>query len=168
MNPRALLDRKLLIISALFVLFVFVLETFVFKTYRTFIFKAFTIEEFQSTSARFYETFFVCFISACFLLLLFVYLSLASAKILRIFYFAFFALANFYEYTYQNLPGNVKGQRDTAYMLITLAITFATCGLTFPLPMAVGIYGMVMAIIAGIAANKGEMYRYPYTFRLIN
>lgn len=54
------------------------------------------------------------------------------------------------------------------YMLITLAITFATCGLTFPLPMAVGIYGMVMAIIAGIAANKGDLYRYPYTFRLIN
>jgi len=119
MNPRALLDRKLLIISALFVLFVFVLETCVFKTYRTFIFKAFTIEEFQSTSARFYETFFVCFISACFLLLLFVYLSLASAKILRIFYFAFFALANFYEYTYQNLFGRFSSVQDLSLAFLT-------------------------------------------------
>jgi hypothetical protein len=53
------------------------------------------------------------------------------------------------------------------YMLIALAVTFATCGIGFPLPMAVGIYGMVMCIIAGIKANKGELYEYPYTFRLI-
>jgi uncharacterized Tic20 family protein len=53
------------------------------------------------------------------------------------------------------------------YMLIALAITFATCGMGIPLPLAVGVYGMVMCIIAGIKANQGEMYQYPLTFRLI-
>jgi uncharacterized Tic20 family protein len=53
------------------------------------------------------------------------------------------------------------------YMLIALAITFATCGMGIPLPLAVGVYGMVMCIISGIKANQGEMYQYPLTFRLI-
>ena len=31
----------------------------------------------------------------------------------------------------------------------------------------VAVFGLVMTIIAGIAANKGEWYRYPFTIRLI-
>ena len=43
------------------------------------------------------------------------------ARIAMILFFGFSLLAlGITEYTYQNLPGNVKGQRDTAYMLITL------------------------------------------------
>src|SRR5262245_3241451 len=53
------------------------------------------------------------------------------------------------------------------YMLISIGITIATCGIGSPLMIAVGIYGIVMSIIAGIAANKGELYRYPATWRLI-
>jgi uncharacterized Tic20 family protein len=53
------------------------------------------------------------------------------------------------------------------YMLIAVGIAFATCGIGIPLPAAVGIYGVVMCIIAGLKANNGELYRYPFTFRLI-
>jgi uncharacterized Tic20 family protein len=53
------------------------------------------------------------------------------------------------------------------YYLLTLVVTVATCGITFPLPMLVLIWSIVMPIIAGLAANKGEMYRYPLTFRMI-
>jgi uncharacterized Tic20 family protein len=53
------------------------------------------------------------------------------------------------------------------YYVIALAITFATCGFGFPVLIPVFVYGIVMPIIAGLAANKGEMYRYPATFRLI-
>jgi uncharacterized Tic20 family protein len=54
------------------------------------------------------------------------------------------------------------------YYLITLTIAIATCGVLFPLPLAVLVYSIVMTIIAGIKANEGEWYKYPLTFRLIN
>jgi len=53
------------------------------------------------------------------------------------------------------------------YMVIAVGIALATCGMGIPLPAAVGIYGVVMCIIAGLKANNGELYRYPFTFRLI-
>lgn len=53
------------------------------------------------------------------------------------------------------------------YYLVSLIITFATCGIAFPLPLLVMVWGIVMPIIAGLAANKGELYRYPFTFRMI-
>lgn len=36
------------------------------------------------------------------------------------------------------------------------------------LPWAVGIFNLAFCIIAGIAANKGERYRYPVAMRLIS
>jgi hypothetical protein len=54
------------------------------------------------------------------------------------------------------------------YVLISIPIGIATCGFGFILTAALGVYGIVMPIIAGMKANSGEMYRYPYTFRLIN
>ena len=53
------------------------------------------------------------------------------------------------------------------YYVIGIAVTVASCGFGFPLPLLVIIYGIVMPIIAGLAANKGETYQYPLTFRLI-
>jgi len=57
------------------------------------------------------------------------------------------------------------------YSLILVAISFATCGVaivvTGPLLIALAVYAIVMPIIAGITASKGETYQYPYTFRLI-
>jgi uncharacterized Tic20 family protein len=48
-----------------------------------------------------------------------------------------------------------------------MVVTLVTCGVTFPLPLAVLVYSIVMPIIAGMAANKGESYQYPLTFRII-
>jgi uncharacterized Tic20 family protein len=53
------------------------------------------------------------------------------------------------------------------YYLISLAITFVTCGIAFPLPLALMVYAIVMPIIAGIKANEGQVYEYPLTFRII-
>ncbi len=51
--------------------------------------------------------------------------------------------------------------------LITSLVTAATC-LLAPLALVIIVGGIVYGVIAGIEANKGNMYRYPYTFRLIN
>jgi uncharacterized protein len=53
------------------------------------------------------------------------------------------------------------------YYVLTMVVTLVTCGVTFPLPLAVLVYSIVMPIIAGMAANKGESYQYPLTFRII-
>ncbi|WP_454051554.1 DUF4870 domain-containing protein [Cellulomonas sp. Marseille-Q8402] len=46
-------------------------------------------------------------------------------------------------------------------------LTTVTFGLLFFLPFVVGIVGLVFAILAAVAANKGEWYRYPLTLRLV-
>lgn len=53
------------------------------------------------------------------------------------------------------------------WMMVAFALTVATCGVLFPLPMIVAIADLVMCIMAGVAANRGEMYRYPMTIRFI-
>ena len=55
----------------------------------------------------------------------------------------------------------------TIALLVSLAITFATCIGVILLPI-VGIGSLVFAIIAAMESNKGVYYRYPYTIRLIN
>lgn len=50
-------------------------------------------------------------------------------------------------------------------LLATLA-SVATCILA-PLAIVAAVGGIVYGVIAGIEANKGTWYRYPYTFRLI-
>lgn len=52
------------------------------------------------------------------------------------------------------------------YILVSIALICVVVGI-FTL-IAVSVYGLVMAIIAGLSANKGEMYRYPLTIRVIN
>jgi uncharacterized Tic20 family protein len=57
------------------------------------------------------------------------------------------------------------------YSLVLVAISVATCGVglivTGPLLAALGIYAIVMPIIAGMKANEGKLYEYPLTFRMI-
>jgi uncharacterized protein len=53
------------------------------------------------------------------------------------------------------------------YYLISIAVTVVTCGIAFPLPLALMVYAIVMPIIAGIKANEGQVYEYPLTFRII-
>jgi uncharacterized Tic20 family protein len=58
------------------------------------------------------------------------------------------------------------------YNLVLVAISIATCGVglivTGPLLAALGIYAIVMSILAGLKANEGDYYRYPLTFRIIH
>lgn len=49
----------------------------------------------------------------------------------------------------------------------TWIITAITFGLLSFLPFLVWVAGLVFAILAAVAANKGEWYRYPATLRLV-
>jgi uncharacterized protein len=57
------------------------------------------------------------------------------------------------------------------YSVILVGIGVATCGIGFivtgPLLFILAVYAMIMSVIAGLNANGGAKYRYPYTFRLI-
>jgi uncharacterized Tic20 family protein len=53
------------------------------------------------------------------------------------------------------------------YALIAVVVTFATCGLAFPVIFVPLVYGIVMPIIAGLRANEGNYYEYPVTLRFI-
>lgn len=53
-------------------------------------------------------------------------------------------------------------------MVVSVAIAFATCGVGMALPPIVWVGSLVFAIIAAMEANKGVVYRYPYTIRLVN
>jgi uncharacterized Tic20 family protein len=53
------------------------------------------------------------------------------------------------------------------HALILMGITIATCGFGALLYLPWAIYALVMPILAGLQANKGELYRYPATFRMI-
>jgi uncharacterized Tic20 family protein len=52
-------------------------------------------------------------------------------------------------------------------VLIAVLVCAATC-ILIPVAIVVGVGALVYGIIAGIEANKGVLYRYPYTLRLIN
>jgi len=49
--------------------------------------------------------------------------------------------------------------------LISIPLMFVAIGfVTYPL---IAIVGLVFSIIGGLAANKGEAYRYPFALRLV-
>ncbi len=50
-------------------------------------------------------------------------------------------------------------------VIVSWLLTFVLIG--FVLLPLVGIAGLILMIMAGIAANKGEAYRYPFALRLI-
>lgn len=48
-----------------------------------------------------------------------------------------------------------------------IAITIASCGYGGIIMAPIGILNMVFCILAGIKANDGEKYRYPFNIRII-
>jgi uncharacterized protein len=50
--------------------------------------------------------------------------------------------------------------------MIAAALTFV-CGLGIVIMPAVWIFGLIFSVIAAIAANRGEYYRYPACIRII-
>lgn len=50
--------------------------------------------------------------------------------------------------------------------IVSLLLAVTVCGI--PLILVVLIMSIVYSIQGGMAANRGERYRYPYTFRMIN
>ena len=51
---------------------------------------------------------------------------------------------------------------------VAVILSFIGIGfLLFPLVMLLGLVGLILAIIAGIKANNGEDYKYPYSFELV-
>ncbi len=48
-----------------------------------------------------------------------------------------------------------------------MILTVISFGILFFLPMLVWLGNLVMCILAGVKANNGEAYRYPFTLRLI-
>ena len=52
-------------------------------------------------------------------------------------------------------------------MLVSSLVVSATCVGLVVLPVII-IGGIIYAVIGGMAANRGEVYQYPYTFRMIN
>lgn len=113
------LDRKNLIVAALFVLSMLVYEAFIFNTYRNFIFKSLHLNDNQPATINFYFVFFFGYISAGLLLLVFVYLSMASSRWIKALYFLFFVLTSFYEYTYQRLYGRFSLIQDLSLAFFT-------------------------------------------------
>lgn len=55
----------------------------------------------------------------------------------------------------------------TIYSLAILVLTFVTLGLASFLYFPLYIVGLIFMIMAGIAANKWQQYRYPLTIRLV-
>ena len=55
--------------------------------------------------------------------------------------------------------------------VVLLGITVVTCGVgvlvALPFWLAVPIVNLILCLIAGIAANEGKYYRYPFAWRLV-
>ena len=52
-------------------------------------------------------------------------------------------------------------------LIAAIILTIVSLGLLFFLPMVVGVAALVLCILAGIKANEGVDYRYPFAIRLI-
>ena len=55
-----------------------------------------------------------------------------------------------------------------AGLAVAFALSFFCVGyLLFPVVMLIGLAGLIFSIIAGIKANNGEDFKYPYSFELV-
>jgi len=63
--------------------------------------------------------------------------------------------------------------KEAVNFQITVTLAFLVCGVLawvligFPLMLLVGLGALVLTIIAGIKANEGQAYRYPFCLRLL-
>jgi hypothetical protein len=55
----------------------------------------------------------------------------------------------------------------TIAYVVAYVLLFVSFGLLFFMPMLVWMLNVVLCIIAGVSANKGENYRYPFALRLV-
>ncbi|MEY3029132.1 MAG: hypothetical protein RL198_529 [Actinomycetota bacterium] len=55
----------------------------------------------------------------------------------------------------------------TIYSFAAWILTTVTFGLLFILPLAVGVAALVLVILGGLAANRGELYKYPLSITFI-
>ena len=55
----------------------------------------------------------------------------------------------------------------TIAFVVSFILTIVSLGLLFFLPTLIGIGNLLMCILAGIKANEGVAYRYPFALRLI-
>ena len=53
----------------------------------------------------------------------------------------------------------------TLYILVSILLIFVVIGI--PILIGVVFFDIVMAIVAAVKANEGEVYRYPFTIRLL-
>ncbi len=54
-------------------------------------------------------------------------------------------------------------------VIVAVLLSFVCIGfLLIPVVVAIGLCGLVFAVIAGIKANNGEPYQYPWSLKLIN
>lgn len=53
------------------------------------------------------------------------------------------------------------------YFFAAIVLTGISFGLLFFLPMAVSVAGLILAILAGLAANRGELYKYPLSITFV-
>jgi uncharacterized protein len=52
--------------------------------------------------------------------------------------------------------------------ILAFVLSFFCIGwLLFPVVMVIGVAGMVFGVIAGIKANEGQEYQYPYSLKLV-
>ncbi|MGA0555374.1 DUF4870 domain-containing protein [Larkinella sp. VNQ87] len=64
--------------------------------------------------------------------------------------------------------------KEAVNFQITMTIGYCISFLLFflfigvPILIVLGLIGLVLSIIAGVKANNGEYYKYPFTFRFIN
>jgi uncharacterized Tic20 family protein len=56
----------------------------------------------------------------------------------------------------------------TLYHLIAIPLAIITCGVGALLVLVAYVLGVIGMIMAAMAANRGEFYRYPMTFRFIH
>jgi uncharacterized Tic20 family protein len=54
------------------------------------------------------------------------------------------------------------------YAIVAFVIGLVTCGAGFLLYIPIYVLGLVGMILAAIAANKGQYYRYPMTIRFVS
>ena len=54
------------------------------------------------------------------------------------------------------------------YYVVLIVLTFITFGLAAPLLLVLSLFHIICIIQAAIRANNGELYRYPFTIRLVN
>ncbi len=53
------------------------------------------------------------------------------------------------------------------YSFASGILTVISIGLLAFLPVAVGVAGIILAILAGLAANRGELYKYPLSITFV-